>query len=217
MEQDTDRGGARKETAGRNASRAGIELDGDDAGDLWIFGYGSLMWRPGFEHVERSDALLRGYRRRLCVVSRHHRGTATRPGLVMGLDRGGACRGVAYRVPAAAVAETLAYLDEREIAHYPVYRRSIVSVGLGDGARHLAVTYTVDRREADYAGSLSVPEQAAIVAGATGLSGPNPDYLRQTVEHIHAMGLRDRALERVLAALAPPSPDSEKIAMRALT
>jgi cation transport protein ChaC len=186
------------------------------AGDLWVFGYGSLMWRPGFAHVERADALLRGYRRRLCVVSRHHRGTAERPGLVMGLDRGGACRGVAYRVPAPAVAETLAYLDEREIAHYPVYRRSTVTIDLGRGARRQAVTYTVDRREADYAGALSVDQQAAIVAGARGISGLNTDYLRQTVEQVHAMGLRDRMLEAVLAALAPPSAASEAVVRRTL-
>lgn len=204
----------------RNDGRPGfgaVQTPGTGAdGDVWIFGYGSLMWRPGFEHVERADALLRGFRRRLCVVSRHHRGTPARPGLVMGLDLGGACRGVAYRVPEAAVAETLAYLDDREIAHYPVYRRSTVSIDLGRRHRCRAITYTVDRREADYAGALSLTEQAAIVAGAAGLSGTNPDYLRQTVEHIHAMGLRDRALEAVLAALAPPSSTLEEIAMRAL-
>ncbi|WPZ35768.1 gamma-glutamylcyclotransferase [Thalassobaculum sp. OXR-137] len=183
-----------------------------EAGDIWVFGYGSLMWRPGFHHVERADALLRGYRRRLCVVSRHHRGTAARPGLVMGLDRGGACRGVAYRVPEAGVPETLAYLDEREIAHYPVYRRSMVTVDLGGGRRQRAVTYIVDRREADYAGALTVEQQAAIVAGAHGLSGPNPDYLRQTVAKVHAMGLRDRSLEAVLAALTEPSAATEEIA-----
>ena len=183
-----------------------------EAGDIWVFGYGSLMWRPGFEHAERADALLRGYRRRLCVVSRHHRGTAARPGLVMGLDRGGACRGVAYRVPEAAVPATLAYLDEREIAHYPVYRRSMVTVDLGGGRRQRAVTYTVDRREADYAGELTVEQQAAIVAGAHGLSGTNPDYLRQTVVQVHAMGLRDRSLEAVLAALTEPSAATEEIA-----
>lgn len=186
------------------------------AGDMWVFGYGSLMWRPGFEHVERASALLRGYRRRLCVVSRHHRGTVERPGLVMGLDRGGACRGVAYRVPEAVVPQTLAYLDEREIAHYPVYRRSLVTVDLGGGRRQRAVTYTVDRREADYAGALTVAQQAAIVAGAHGLSGPNPEYLRQTVEQVHAMGLRDRSLEAVLAALTEPSDSTEEIARRTL-
>lgn len=185
--------------------------------DLWVFGYGSLMWRPGFEHAERQQALLRGYHRRLCVVSRHHRGNAARPGLVMGLDRGGACRGAAYRVPATARAAVLDYLDEREIAHYPVYRRSLVTLDLPGGRRlQRAVAYTVNRREADYAGALTTDQQAAIVAGAEGISGRNADYIRQTVEHIHAMGLRDRALEAVLAALAPPSAESETIAMRAL-
>lgn len=191
------------------------DLANDIGQDMWVFGYGSLMWRPGFEHVERAEALLRGYRRRLCVVSRHHRGTVERPGLVMGLDRGGACRGVAYRVPAPSVAAVLDYLDEREIAHYPVYRRSRVTIEVADG-RQRAVTYTVDRREADYAGGFSIADQAAIVAGAEGLSGRNGDYLRQTVAHIHAMGLRDRALETVLAALAAPTPATEAAAMRAL-
>lgn len=170
--------------------------------DVWVFGYGSLMWRPGFAHVAREEALLRGYRRRLCVVSRHHRGTAARPGLVMGLDRGGSCRGVAYRVPAQAVAETVAYLDEREIAHYPVYRRSRVAVDLlGSGRRVSALTYTVDRREADYAGGLSIDDQATIVTHAAGVSGRNADYLRQTIAQIHGMGLRDRALEAVQEAI----------------
>lgn len=180
-------------------------IDSDPIGDhgVWIFGYGSLMWRPGFEHAERADALLRGYRRRLCVVSRHHRGTAARPGLVMGLDRGGACRGAAYRVPRHAVDETLAYLHERETAHYPVYRRTAVTVELlGRGERVRALVYAVDRNQPDYAGTLSVAEQAAIVDGARGISGDNADYVRSTVSHIHEMGLRDPALEDLVAELA---------------
>lgn len=180
------------------------------AQDIWVFGYGSLMWRPGFSHADRVPALLRGYRRRLCVVSRHHRGTAERPGLVMGLDRGGACRGIAYRVAAADVPATLAYLDEREIAHYPVYRRTTVPVALiaGPGAaarRVTAVTYVVDPREADYAGGLDVADQAAMVAHAAGVSGDNRDYLAQVVDHIRALGLRDHQLERVLEAVGPAS------------
>lgn len=176
------------------------------AGGLWVFGYGSLMWNPGFPFEEQAGARLIGRHRRLCVVSRHHRGTAARPGLVMGLDRGGSCRGIAYRVPAAEVAATLAYLDEREIAHYPVYRRAMLPVLLDNGEgdpprRAVAVTYVVDRRDPDYAGHLSVESQAGIVAGARGLSGDNRDYLSSTVRHIHALGLRDRRLEAVLHAL----------------
>lgn len=175
-------------------------------GTLWVFGYGSLMWRPGFPFDEQARALLLGRHRRLCVVSRHHRGTAERPGLVMGLDRGGSCRGIAYRVPAAEAAATLAYLDEREIAHYPVYRRAVLPVLLdpsdgGPRRRVSAVTYVVDRGDPDYAGHLAVERQAEIVGGARGLSGDNRDYLRSTVRHIRALGLRDPRLEAVLHAL----------------
>lgn len=178
------------------------EAGANPLGDgFWVFGYGSLMWRPGFPFEERSPALLPGRHRRLCVVSRHHRGDAEQPGLVMGLDLGGSCRGVAYQVPAAVAAETLAYLDEREIAHYPVYRRAVRPIRLDDGRRVASVTYVIDRTEADYAGHLTVEQQVEIVAAAHGLSGSNRDYLVSTVRHIHALGLRDRRLEAVLHAL----------------
>ena len=91
--------------------------------DLWIFGYGSLMWRPGFTHAERARARLDGYHRAFCISSTHHRGDALRPGLVLGLDRGGACEGVAYRVPAAEARTVLAYLRERELIS-GVYREA---------------------------------------------------------------------------------------------
>jgi cation transport protein ChaC len=182
---------------------AGLPADG-----LWVFGYGSLMWNPGFPFDQRANAWLRGRHRRLCVVSRHHRGNAKQPGLVMGLDRGGSCRGIAYRVPAGAVSETLAYLDEREIAHYPVYRRAVLPITLTEPAparRVTAVTYVVDRTDPDYAGHLSVAQQAAIVAVAHGLSGANRDYVASTVRHLHGLGLRNRQLEAVLHALGEPA------------
>lgn len=177
-----------------------------DAG-MWVFGYGSLMWNPGFRFVERAEARLIGRHRRLCVVSRHHRGDADRPGLVMGLDRGGSCRGIAYLVPPEAAQATLAYLHERETAHYPVYRRAELPVVLDRTGRRVvrSVTYVVDRGDPDYAGHLSVEQQAAIVAAAHGRSGANRDYLVSTVRHIHALGLRDRRLEAVLHALGEPA------------
>lgn len=162
------------------------------------------MWRPDFPHLEQGPALVHGFHRRLCVTSRHHRGTEAVPGLVMGLDRGGGCRGVAYRVPDSAFEETLANLDEREIAHYPIYRRAVVPIRVrGEwGVKSVtALTYIVDRGHADYAGHLRAEEQAAIVRRAAGISGPNPDYIRSTVEHIRALGLRDWHLEAVLRLL----------------
>lgn len=182
---------------------AGSKRDGDG---IWVFGYGSLMWNPGFPFVERAAARLLGRHRRLCVVSRHHRGDAARPGLVMGLDRGGSCRGIAYRVPGEAVDGTLAYLHERETAHYPVYRRAELPVILdGPQPRTVrSVTYVIDRSDPDYAGHLTVEQQAAIVAAAHGRSGANRDYLVSVVRHIHELGLRDRRLEAVLHALGEP-------------
>lgn len=176
------------------------------SGEFWVFGYGSLMWRPGFPYDAKSEAHLHGFHRRLCVTSRHHRGTAEQPGLVMGLDRGGSCRGMAYLVPTDQAEQTLAYLDEREIAHYPVYRRAIVTLRLdGENVARRALTYVVDRHNEDYAGHLDVDIQAEIVAKAKGLSGLNRDYLHATLEHIHKLGLRDPRLEAVSAALPDTS------------
>lgn len=169
-------------------------------GDLWVFGYGSLMWRPGFEHLERRRALLRGRHRRLCVWSWHHRGSEARPGLVMGLDRGGACIGQAYRVAAADTAEVQAYLDARERVT-PVYLATRVYLTLEDGRRVEALTYTVDRTNPQYAGRLTIERAVATVRDAVGHSGRNPDYVRETVRHLQEIGVRDPFMEAVGAAL----------------
>ena len=136
--------------------------------DLWVFGYGSLMWRPGFAYVERRPALLRGWRRRLCVYSHVYRGTAERPGLVLGLDRGGACRGVAFRVEAALAEATVRYLRERELVT-AVYLERVVPVTLDDGRRVSALTYLADRAHGQYAG----PDAARGAADA-GQAGRRP-------------------------------------------
>ncbi len=172
--------------------------------DLWVFGYGSLMWRPGFEHVEMRRATLVGYRRCFCIYSTHHRGTAARPGLVLGLDRGGACHGIAYRVPAAAAARTLRYLQAREQVN-GVYRETHVPVLLegAKGREVFALTYIVERAHPSYAGRLSLDEQACLIRGARGISGPNLDYLISTLTHLAGMGLREAELERLLAKIGP--------------
>ncbi len=163
------------------------------ARDLWIFGYGSLMWKPGFDFTARADGLLRGRHRALCVWSQVWRGTLERPGLVLGLDRGGACRGLAYRVAAAEAKDVLAYLDARERVT-EVYHRRTVALTLGDGTRVAAETYVVDRTHPQYAGRVE-PEQAArIIRVSHGEGGSNVDYLENTIRHLDAFGLPDGPL-----------------------
>ncbi|GJD50235.1 Glutathione-specific gamma-glutamylcyclotransferase [Methylobacterium crusticola] len=173
--------------------------------DLWIFGYGSLMWRPGFPFAERRPGRLRGYHRALCVLSHVHRGTPERPGLVLGLDRGGSCRGVAFRVAAAEAAAALAYLREREQVT-AVYVERVLGVGLDDGRRVAAVTYLVDRRHPQYAGRLPEADLVRLVRQGLGRSGANPDYVRHTHDQLVALGVADPVLARLAAACAVPTP-----------
>jgi cation transport protein ChaC len=168
--------------------------------DFWVFGYGSLMWRPGFAHVETRRARLAGYRRALCIHSHVHRGTAERPGLVLGLDRGGACIGLAYRVPGNLRAEVVAYLRERELVT-SVYIERLLNVRLEDGTAAPALAYVVDRSHEQYAGRLDAEAAARQVRGAVGVSGPNEEYVFNTVQHLKALGIRDRWLEDVAARL----------------
>lgn len=165
-------------------------------GDFWVFGYGSLIWRPGFAHIETQRARLFGYRRSLCVYSFVHRGTRERPGLVLGLDRGGSCVGLAFRVPGDLRKEVIGYLREREqVTH--VYLERMLDVRLENGKSVPAVAYVADRRHEQYAGALDEADAAAVVAGAAGQSGRNEDYLLSTIEHLEALGIRDRWLEAV--------------------
>lgn len=169
-------------------------------GDLWVFGYGSLMWRPGFEHAERRQALLRGRHRRLCVWSWHHRGLQDAPGLVMGLDRGGSCIGAAYRVPAADARAAFDYLAAREMVT-PVYVPTHVRLDLDGGRTVRGLTFTVDRNNPQYAGRISVDTAVATVRGARGHSGHNADYVRETVAHLREIGVRDTFMEAVDARI----------------
>lgn len=175
--------------------------------EFWVFGYGSLMWNPGFAFDERHEARISGYRRSLCVRSYVHRGTPARPGLVLGLDRGGSCRGVAFRVPDHATVATLSYLRERELVT-SVYLERQVDVRLSDGRTVKALTYVVDRAHPQYGGAISVEEAAQVVAGAVGQSGPNPVYVANTVSHLRDMGIRDHWLEAVVSSLRAFHPDN---------
>jgi cation transport protein ChaC len=179
--------------------RSDAQLSG---GDLWVFGYGSLMWRPGFEFVEQVPARLIGEHRALCVYSFDHRGTPEQPGLVLGLDRGGACRGIAYRVAEKLRRPTIDYLRAREQTTN-VYREVMRSVWLQDDARQRvsALAYVVDRGHVQYAGRLSLADQLRHVQYAHGRSGNNRDYVLSTVKSIEAQGFRDRQLHQLALML----------------
>jgi cation transport protein ChaC len=170
--------------------------------DLWVFGYGSLMWRPGFEFIEQVPARLIGEHRALCVYSFHHRGTPEKPGLVLGLDRGGACRGVAFRIAAKHRGDTIDYLRGREQTTN-VYREVMRSVWLENEARQRvsALAFVVDRGHVQYAGRLSLAEQLRLVSQGHGRSGNNRDYVLSTVRSIEAQGFRDPQLHQLAAML----------------
>lgn len=173
-------------------------MDGGGAGDRWIFGYGSLMWRPGFDYLDRRGAILHGRRRAFCIYSVHHRGTHERPGLVLGLAPGGSVRGVAYRVAADRWSETYAYLRERE-QPTETYIESAATVRLAGGGAAGVLIFLSDTGHPQWAGNLTPGDQARLIAGASGLSGRNIDYLRDLVEHLRAEGVRDHGMEALLA------------------
>src|SRR5258705_5884225 len=172
------------------------------AEDLWVFGYGSLMWRPGFEFIERREARLIGAHRSLCVYSFVHRGTPERPGLVLGLDRGGACRGIAFRVAAADRAATIHYLRAREQVTM-IYRECLRPVWLKNEPQHPvpALCYMVDRGHPQYAGRLTLEQQLHHVRGNHGQSGANRDYVIATVGALEQLGYRETTLHRIAERL----------------
>ena len=173
--------------------------------DFWVFGYGSLMWRPGFDHVERVPARLAGMHRSLCVYSHVHRGTPERPGLVLGLDRGGACRGVAFRVEPGKRVDVVAYLRAREQVTM-VYREVERRVDILDGTQRAAtaICYVVDRSHEQYAGALPIADQISLVLQGQGQSGANIDYVLATLDHMDEIGVVDRRLAVLGRALREP-------------
>ena len=166
-----------------------------ETGELWVFGYGSLMWRPGFAYIERVPARLIGLHRALCVFSFVHRGTAERPGLVLGLDRGGMCRGIAYRVAAAKRPETVNYLRSREQVT-SVYVETVRLIELEDEIRRRvrALVFIVDRSHVQYAGRLTLAESLHYVRQGHGKSGADRDYVLETVRALESLGYRETDL-----------------------
>lgn len=166
----------------------------------WIFGYGSLIWSPGFAFETAERALLRGAHRRLCILSHLHRGTPERPGLVFGLERGGSCVGRAFRVSRESWPDVREYLREREQAT-GVYREALRPVTLQSGAIVTSMVFLADPLHEQYAGRLSLEQQLAYVRGARGASGPNEDYVINTADHLAALGITDKPVSMLAEML----------------
>jgi cation transport protein ChaC len=169
--------------------------------ETWIFGYGSLMWNPGFAFAEARRARLTGYHRAFCVYSIHYRGTERQPGLVLGLDRGGVCEGLAFRIAPERWAETLAYLRRRELI-YGVYRETLVPLELVAEQKPdptvWALTYIAERAHPAYAGRLPLARTAHLIRRSAGRGGTNLGYLASTCRHLAELGIREPGLERLV-------------------
>ena len=190
------------------ASRAAILANADLSGGVWLFGYGSLIWNPAFHFTDRLAGTVFGHHRRFCLWTHLGRGCPERPGLVLGLERGGSCRGVAFHIAPDAVEEELAIVWRREMlsgAYVPRWvevRTPMATVR--------AITFTINHAHERYARDLSDEEAASAIAGASGFLGPCADYLINTVDHLARLGIHDRPLEKlrrqVLARSAPSPP-----------
>ena len=172
---------------------------------FWVFAYGSLLWKPGFECLERRRARLHGYRRRFALSSEHYRGTPERPGLVLGLDwtPDGHCDGMALRVCPTRDLDVRRYLSARELVSR-AYFEVVYPIEFEDGGREDALCYVLDRSHFQYRGGLSLTAQAGIIATAEGRSGTNSAYLHNTVAKLAEVGIPDPELEELAARVAPP-------------
>lgn len=182
-------------------------------GDLWVFGYGSLMWSPCFPYREKRLARVHGYHRALCILSTRYRGTHSKPGLVMGLCQGGSCWGMAFRVARRDVGRALARLWYREMPRR-VYAPRLIPAKVRGRRRVRALAFVADPTHPAYVRELDLDGRARLVAQGIGQRGPCVDYIRNTLDHMHELGVRDPHLEGVLAA-ALTIQDSERSACAA--
>ncbi|MFK4824772.1 gamma-glutamylcyclotransferase [Paenochrobactrum sp. BZR 588] len=164
--------------------------------DFWVFGYGSLMWRPGFDFVESKRARLHGFHRSLCIYSHVYRGTAEKPGLVLGLDEGGFCDGMAFKIAEDASQQVVDYLREREQVNN-VYLEKLQAIELVNGEKAEAIVYVADCNHVQYAHPMAVELAVDIVASASGNAGPNHEYVKTTLQHLEQIGVADEGLEMI--------------------
>ena len=177
--------------ASRAATLAGVDL----SGGVWLFGYGSLIWNPAFHFTDRLIGKIYGHHRRFCLWTHLGRGCPARPGLVLGLERGGSCRGVAFHIAPDAVEDELAIVWRREMISGAYVPRWVdVHTALGEIR---AVTFVINHTHERYARFLPDEEVAEVIATAEGFLGPCADYLINTVDHLAELGIHDRPLERL--------------------
>lgn len=173
---------------------------------MWVFGFGSLVWNPGFPYTEAEVATVQGYARRFCVYTHDHRGTWDCPGLVLGLvpAEGGVCRGMGFRVAPGHEAEVQAYLDRRELGD-SVYERAWLPTRVAD-REETALTYVADPDHPRCRLDFSTSQAAAIIRQAAGRSGPNTEYVTRTWEGLRAIGVRESHLEALAEQLGLSAP-----------
>jgi cation transport protein ChaC len=162
---------------------------------VWVFAYGSLMWNPEMRFAERLPARIHSYHRAFCLYSPEYRGTREKPGLVLGLDRGGSCRGIAYRLAEATLAAEIDLLWTREMTGF-VYHMTPLKIATARGPVK-GYAFTVRRDSRDYAGRLTHDAAARIIATSQGDRGTGRDYLANTVRHLEELGIADTALHRI--------------------
>ena len=172
----------------------------DDEPDFWVFAYGSLIWNPGFAYRSREPVKLIGYHRRYCIRSTVYRGTPARPGLVLGLEAGGVCEGVGYRVAGELRQPTLEYLRGRELISQ-VYHERFLRIETREGAGHDALTYVADPQHSEYVATHDFDAMVATIAAASGQSGPNAEYALNTWANLAALDVSDPLIEQVAEAL----------------
>jgi cation transport protein ChaC len=162
---------------------------------LWLFGYGSLVWNPFVRFLERRPGTVRGYHRSFCLWSRINRGTPEQPGLALGLEPGGACRGSLFRIDGAIAEQELRILWRREMLMGSYHPRWVRARSRGEDLT--ALTFVINRGGHGYAGKLSEAQIVDTMLRAAGLYGSSADYLMRTVEGLNHCGIRDARLERL--------------------
>jgi cation transport protein ChaC len=181
----------------RRASLEGTLAARPTAGDVWLFGYGSLIWNPAFHYIEQQPVLIRGWHRQFCLSTPIGRGTPERPGLVLGLDRGGACRGIAFRIAQSKARAELELVWRREMVTGSYVPRWVRLHGQGIPEGSFAIAFTINRRAHNYVRPVSEADTARVIATAAGALGSCRDYLFDTIHGLEGFGIQDQHLDRI--------------------